>query len=275
MYSIFGDSGFDISFVAVLVFFSLGWVLSVIIKNVSIVDIMWGTGYAIQVFTFYFTHEYNVYSLIVLILVSFHGLRLTIHIAIRNIGHGEDWRYQNFRAKYGGEKHYWWVSFFQVFLLQAVINLGICSSFGLFMMVQGKDILNDWNSAGPNQVIEVVFIIGAILTNIGTWVEAISDLQLYLFKQDPSNKGKLLTTGLWSLCKHPNYFGETLFWWGTYLFSCSVGQYWAIYSPVIITLLIVFVSGVYMLEDPKRVEKYGEEYREYLTKTAKFIPFIW
>ena len=111
---------------------------------------------------------------------------------------------------------------------------------------------------------------------LGSWVEAISDLQLFLFKKNADNKGKLLTTGLWSLSRHPNYFGETLFWWGSYLFSCASQQYWAIYSPVIMTLLIVFVSGVAMLEnDEKRKERYGEDYKEYFEKTAKFIPFIW
>lgn len=280
MYKIFSDSGFDIAFVFMLSFFTLAWIVSVIIKNVSIVDIIWGLGYVAQVFAFYFTHEYNPYSLLLLVLVSFHGLRLSILIGIRNIGHEEDYRYQNFRRKYGGEKHYWWISFFQVFLLQGCINLGVCSSFGLFIRAISRDIYNEPTGLPySREIVEpipVLCIIGAVIMQLGSWVEAISDIHLYIFKKNADNKGKLLTTGLWSLSRHPNYFGETLFWWGSYLFSCASQQYWAIYSPVIMTLLIVFVSGVAMLEnDQKRKEKYGEEFREYFEKTAKFIPFIW
>ena len=82
--------------------------------------------------------------------------------------------------------------------------------------------------------------------------------------------------GTWALCRHPNYFGETVFWWGTYFFSCAVQNYWAIYSPLIMTLLIIFVSGVSLLDDDfLKSEKYGEEYQYYVKNTSKFIPFIW
>lgn len=275
MFKIFGDSGFDIAFVSVLSFFSLNWIISVIIKNVSIVDIIWGLGYAIQLFCFYFTHTYNDFNLVLLILVSFHGLRLAIYIGIRNIGKEEDYRYQNFRRKYGG-KQYWWVSFFQVFLLQGVINLAVCTLFGLFIRYSSFDIYNDdinnRNISSPNIVL---CIIGGIVMHIGTLFESISDFQLALFKSKQENKGKLLTYGLWSLCRHPNYFGETLFWWGGYIYVCSVGLYWTIYCPIIMTLLIIFVSGVAMLEnDESRKQKYQDQI-DYFNKTAKFIPFIW
>jgi len=193
MFKIFGDSGFDVAFVSILSFFSLNWIISVIIKNVSIVDIIWGLGYAIQIFCFYFTHYYNDYNLALLILVSFHGLRLTLFIGVRNIGKDEDYRYQNFRKKYGG-KQYWWVSFFQVFLLQGVINLAVCSQFGLFIRYSSYDIYNDDINKGreissPNIVL---CIIGGIIMHIGTLFESISDFQLALFKNKPENNSSMI-----------------------------------------------------------------------------------
>lgn len=274
MFRIFGDAGFDLAFVILLGVFVLTWLLSVALTNVSIVDSLWGLAYTMQVIIFFFTHEYTWSNLLVLIIVGVHGLRLGIFILIRNWGHGEDIRYQDFRKRFGGP-HYWWVSFFQVFILQWVLNMGACSSFGLFMLKTGKDTLNDEADVMLVKPKLSLMIIGAVIANIGTWIESIADFQLSYFKSKQENKGKLLVTGVWALCKHPNYFGETVFWWGTYLFSCAVGQYWAIYSPVLMTLLIIFVSGVAILENPARKEKYGEEYREYFEKTAKFIPFLW
>ena len=276
MYKIFGDSGFDISFIAILSIFTAFWVISAIIKNVSIVDILWGFAYAVQVFCFYFTHSYNWANLLLTILVALHGLRLFLYIFIRNCGHEEDKRYQAMRAKFGGEKHYWWVSFFQVFMFQAIISMGVGSIWGLAMLKSAKDIISnevDVTLVTPNII---VVIVGAVVTFSGTLLETIADWQLYSHINDPDKRGKLLSSGAWSLCRHPNYFGETVFWWGTYFFNCAVTQYWAIYSPVVMTLLIVFVSGVSLLEDGMRkTEKYGEEYTIYVAKTAKFIPFIW
>lgn len=274
MFKIFGDSGFDLAFVIMLGIFFLFWILSVIIINVSIVDSLWGLAYSAQVIIFLFTHDYTWSNVLVTVIVSIHGLRLGIFIIIRNWGHGEDKRYQDFRRRFGGP-HYWWVSLFQVFILQWVLNMGVCSSFGLFMLKTAKDRINNEADVDLVKPKLALMIIGASIAFLGTVLESVADFQLSYFKSNPENKGKLLTTGAWALCKHPNYFGETVFWWGTYLFSCAVGQYWAIYSPVLITLLIIFVSGVAILEDPERKQRYGEENREYFEKTAKFIPFIW
>ena len=275
MFKIFGDSGIDLAFVIIFSLFTLLWALSVCITNVSIVDMAWGAAYTIQVFIYYFCHEYNWQNLLVLILVGLHGARLAIFITYRNAGHGEDPRYQDFRRRMGGDKHYWWVSFFQVFVLQAVINLGVGSVWGLFILRTSLDRIHNKHQVTPVEPITALMIIGAIITFAGTLMESIADFELYNHKNDPEMRGKLLTTGTWSLCRHPNYFGETLFWWGTYFWSCAVGQYWAIYGPVVMTLLIVFVSGVAILEDGRRKEKYGEAYEEYVSKTKKFIPFIW
>lgn len=276
MYKIFGDSGIDIAFVALLGLFILFWIISVIVTNVSIVDFVWGFGYLVNVLIFYFTHDYSWGNLVVLLVVGIHGFRLGLYITIRNWGHEEDKRYQNFRRRYGGDKHYWWVSFFQVFVLQWVINYGVCSTFGLFMLKTARDKVQDEYDVEIVEPSVALMVIGIVIAHIGTWIESIADIHLMIFKSNSENKGRLLTTGVWSLCRHPNYFGETLFWWGTYFFSCAVQQYWAIYSPVIMTLLIIYVSGVGLLEDGMtKNDKYGDEYLEYIKSTKKFIPFIW
>ena len=105
------------------------------------------------------------------------------------------------------------------------------------MLKTSKDIVNDRDSVELVKPNVPLVIIGAVIANFGTWYQSIGDFHLCWFKSKPENKGKLLTTGVWSHCRHPNYWGETVFWWGTYLFSCAVGQYWAIYSPVILIIL--------------------------------------
>lgn len=275
MYKIFGDAGIDISFIAVLGLGTLFWILSVCLNDVSIVDILWGYLYTIQVLIFFFSHDYHWGNLVVLLIVGLHGLRLGIFISIRNIGKEEDPRYTNWRHQC--EKHYWWISFFQVFMLQAVISLVVCSSFGLFMLRTSRDRVNnesDVELVTPNIAL---LTIGAVISHIGTWIESIADYQLQSFKTNYENKGKRLMSGTYALCQHPNYFGECVFWWGTYFFSCAVKQYWAVWPPIIMTLLIVFVSGIAKQKEMynKDPDRYGEQYKIYLEKTAKFIPCIW
>ena len=104
MYKIFRDSGFDLGFVIMIGSFTLLWILSIIITNVAIVDIAWGIGYTANVLIFFFCHEWNWANLVVMIVVGLHGLRLGLYILVRNCGHGEDKRYQAFRAKFGGDR---------------------------------------------------------------------------------------------------------------------------------------------------------------------------
>ena len=121
-----------------------------------------------------------------------------------------------------------------------------------------------------------VFYIGILISHIGSWIETIADYTLMKFKSDSKNKGKILTTGVWSLCRHPNYFGETMFWWGTFICNLSLGQWWMFYPCLLFTLLLIFVSGVYLTEKGmKKKESYSDEYKKYLVSTKKFIPFIW
>ncbi len=239
---------------------TLLWIWSVWITNASIVDIFWGAGFVVVNMFYVFHHEkMEPRNILVSVLVLIWGLRLTLYLAYRNIGKGEDYRYQEFRKNYG-EKRYWWFSYFQVFLLQGGLILIV--SLPLFgVHYSGSSVPLFW--------LDYM----AILTwAIGFIFEAGGDFQLYRFKKNQKNKGKVLTTGLWKFTRHPNYFGDTLVWWSYGLFSIAAGGYWQIIGAIFMTLLIVKVSGVALLE--KTLKNTKPKYKEYVEKTNSFFPWF-
>ena len=239
---------------------TLLWIWSVRITNASIVDIFWGAGFVV-VNTFYVFHLEKIEprNLLVSVLVLIWGLRLTMYLAYRNIGKGEDYRYQEFRKNYG-EKRYWWFSYFQVFLLQGVLILII--SLPLFGVHYS-------GSSAPLFWLDYL----AILTwAIGFIFEAGGDYQLYRFKKNQKNKGKVLNTGFWKYTRHPNYFGDALVWWSYGLFSIAAGGYWQVIGAIFMTLLIIKVSGVALLE--KTLHNTKPKYKEYVEKTNSFFPWF-
>jgi steroid 5-alpha reductase family enzyme len=115
--------------------------------------------------------------------------------------------------------------------------------------------------------------IGFLLWLAGFIFEAVGDAQMARFKADPANKGKVMRAGLWAFTRHPNDFGETLMWWGIYAITLSPpGSAWTIISPLLITFLLLKVSGV-TLQEKAMLEK-GPEYREYIKSTSAFIPWF-
>jgi steroid 5-alpha reductase family enzyme len=239
---------------------SLLWLWSVLLKNVSIVDIFWGFGFVIvNAFYAYNTPEINPKTLLLLILVSLWGIRLTLYLALRNIGKGEDFRYQNFRKEYGA-KRYWWFSYFQVFLLQ-----------GALILLVSLPLLGAHFSETSNDLIWLDYI-AILLWLLGFSFEAGGDYQLYQFKKDSSNQGKVLNTGFWKYTRHPNYFGDAAVWWSYALFSIASGGYWQIIGAVIMTLLIIKVSGVALLE--KTLKNTKPKYKEYIENTNSFFPWF-
>lgn len=242
----------------IMIMMSLLWITSVIIKNVSIVDLFWGFGFvAISVFYYISTDGDLLRSNILLALVTIWGLRLSIYLAWRNAGKGEDFRYQKFRKDYG-EKRYWWVSFFQTFLLQGVL-MWLISAPLLAAMFYGKSHPFGW----PDIMAVAVWLIGFSF-------EAGGDFQLARFKNNPGNKGKVLDTGFWKYTRHPNYFGDAAVWWAYGLFSLATFSFLPVLGSVLMTLLIIKVSGVAMLEKTLKNDK--PEYMEYIRKTSAFIP---
>jgi len=239
---------------------TLLWIWSIIIRNVSIVDIFWGFGFVVvNAFYVFSSGELNPRKMLILALVSVWGLRLAGYLAIRNIGKGEDFRYQEFRRKYGAER-YWWFSYFQTFLLQ-----------GVLMMIVSLPLLGI--SMGPRSGdLNLLDYFGIFIWLIGFAFEAGGDFQLSRFKGDPNNKGKVLNTGFWKYTRHPNYFGDTAVWWAYALFSIAAGSYWQIIGSVVMTLLIIKVSGVALIE--KTLNESKPQYREYIQKTSSFFPWF-
>ena len=126
-------------------------------------------------------------------------------------------------------------------------------------------------SFGFPAILTPMDLIGALIWGFGLLFESIADLQLTRFKQNKANKGGILTTGLWKFSRHPNYFGETVVWWGIYLVALAAGAWWTIFSPILMTWLLVRVSGVAMLE---RTMRNKPSYEEYMKKTSAFFPWL-
>jgi steroid 5-alpha reductase family enzyme len=254
---------FEIYFWGLLIvisFFLIIWAVSLRLKNASIVDIFWGIGFVLlNAFYFVETGDFTTRKMIILVLVTLWGLRLSIHIFLRNRGKGEDFRYQNFRKHYG-EKRYWWVSCFQVFLLQGV----------LVWLISVPLLAVHYYSAGNE--LEILDYLSIFIWLIGFTYEAGGDFQLAKFKSNPANKGKVLQTGFWKYTRHPNYFGDAAVWWSYGLFSIASGSYLPLLGPIIMTYLIVKVSGVSLLE--KSLKNSKPQYAEYENRTSAFLPWF-
>lgn len=247
-------------FAVIMILMTSVWIASVILKNASIVDPFWGLGFVV-VAAFYFLQvdEISARSVLLMILVAIWGLRLSIYLFRRNWGKGEDFRYKEFRKNFG-EQRYWWFSFFQVFLLQGFL-LWLISAPLLGAMHFG---------AGGN--LNLFDLFAVILWVIGFAFEAGGDFQLSRFKANPANKGKVLDKGFWKYTRHPNYFGDSAVWWGYGLFSIAAGCYLAVLGSILMTALIIKVSGVALLERSLKGKK--PEYSEYIRKTSAFIPWF-
>jgi steroid 5-alpha reductase family enzyme len=246
--------------VAIMSMMTILWLVSIAIKNVSIVDLFWGFGFVLtSIFYFLKTDGYEPRKIILTVLATAWGLRLSIYLAWRNIGKGEDFRYKEFRRKYG-ENRYWWVSFFQTFLLQ-----------GVLMWLISAPLLGAQFYAQNNQLGFFDFA-GITLWVIGFSFEAGGDFQLAVFKADSYNKGKVLDTGFWRYTRHPNYFGDACVWWGYGLFCIAAGSFIAVLGSILMTALIIKVSGVALLE--KSLKDTKPQYREYIEKTSSFLPWF-
>ena len=234
------------------------WAISVRLRDASIVDVFWGLAFVISAWYAYYQTPGGDPSRkgLLVALVTIWGLRLSIYLLWRNWGRGEDPRYQAFRHRYGPER-YWWVSFFQTFLLQGVLAW-IISAPLLGGQIQGG-------------ALNVFDYLALVIWAIGFVFEAGSDLQLARFKADPANDGQLLTTGFWRYSRHPNYFGDAASWWGYGLLSLAAGSYLPALGALVMTYLIIRVSGVTLLEGSLTKNKPG--YAAYARHTSAFIPW--
>lgn len=242
----------------VMIPLTLAWLWSVKITNASIVDICWGMCFVALTWWYFSQAQGDAQRrLIISSLVTIWGLRLSIYIGWRNWGKPEDYRYVEFRQRYGAER-YWWFSFFQVFLLQGGLALLIS------LTLLGAQIgAKSWNWLD-------YLAIGVWL--IGFSFEAIGDWQMARFKANPANKGHVMRSGLWRYTRHPNYFGDSAVWWGYALFSIAAGSYWQIIGALLMTWLIIRISGVLLLE--RTMVKTKPQYADYIAKTSTFLPWF-
>lgn len=233
------------------------WLASVALRDVSIVDVFWGLGFVIiAVATFFLTGEVTSRKLLLLALTAAWGLRLSIYLGLRKFGAPEDHRYRAMREKIG--PRFWIVSLLLVFGLQGIIMNVVALPL---LVGQLDDSPLNWLSA-----------VGCAVWSIGFVFETVGDWQLARFKADPRNQGQVLDRGLWRYTRHPNYFGDFMVWWGIYLASLGAGfAWWTIIGPMLMSFLLLRVSGVTLLESALRQRKGG--YADYAARTSSFFPW--
>jgi steroid 5-alpha reductase family enzyme len=231
------------------------WLLSLPLKNASIVDSFWPLFFVIGAAIYALSPEVDgERTALIAALLLVWAVRLSTHIALRNRGHGEDRRYRAIRAR--NQPHYEIKSLFYVFSLQAVLAWII--ALPLFVALSAQAAIG-WLDA-----------VGIALWLAGFAFEAIGDWQLARFKADAGNAGRIMDRGLWRYTRHPNYFGESLIWWGFWLIAASAGHVWTLVSPLLITYLLLRVSGVTLLE--KDLQQRRPDYAAYMHRTNAFIP---
>ena len=233
------------------------WSVSLLRRDASIVDIVWGLGFVLVAWAAKFvTGASGAGNWLLLLMVTVWGLRLAAYLAKRNLGKGEDFRYKAMRRKHG--ERFAIVSLYTVFGLQGAL---------MFLVSLPVTMGQRDTSAGAGFVVFLGFVVWAI----GIYFEAVGDAQLARFKRDPRNEGQIMDQGLWALTRHPNYFGDALVWWGLAIVGSSQGAgVWAFLGAGVMTVLLVRVSGAAMLDRLLAKRKPG--YAEYMARTSGFIP---
>jgi len=233
----------------------VGWLESLKTNLVSGVDSLWSLMFfLITLACFMNAGMSNDRPLLVLVLVTIWAFRLSLFIAIRSKGEGEDHRYETIRQN--NQPGFRIKSLYIVFGFQALLAWLI--SLPLAVAMDGGSEMG-WLDA-----------LALVLWLTGMFFEVVGDEQLKRFKENPANQGRVLDTGLWSLTRHPNYFGECLIWWCYFLFATATGGWWTILSPVLMTFLLLRVSGVALLE--KDISMRRPAYASYIKRTNAFLP---
>ena len=241
--------------VIILIAGFLTWLLSIAKRDVSIVDSLWAPMFLLAAVA-YLSHlaDPSARALIVVALVGLWALRLTSYITWRNWGEAEDVCYQAIRER--NQPGFTFKSLYLVFGLQGVIAWIVSLPLLAAILSDAPLGVFDW--------------IGIGLWVIGMAFEALGDWQLARFKANPENRGKVLDSGLWRYSRHPNYFGNACIWWGLFLIAFSAGGWWSLISPILMTFLLLKVSGVALLEQD--IGERRPAYKDYVRRTNAFIP---
>jgi steroid 5-alpha reductase family enzyme len=231
------------------------WLCSLYRQNVTIVDSLWSLLFMLAAFTYALgAGAVGSRAVLVLSLVTTWALRLSIYIAWRNWGCGEDRRYLAIRAR--NQPRFELKSLYLIFGLQALLAWII--SIPLLGAILGPASMG------------ILDVAGAALWLVGIIFEAGGDLQLLRFKANPANHGKVMNHGFWRFTRHPNYFGDFCVWWGLYLIAVAAGAWWSIVGPLAMSLLLMRVSGVPLLE--KDIRERRPTYADYVQHTNAFFP---
>ena len=240
--------------IAVFAYMAVWFFFGLLRKRNDVADEAWGLGFIfISYLSLVYSNSFGILNLVVAMLVTLWGLRLFYHISTRHKGKPEDNRYQEFRESW--DKYFLLKSFFIVYLFQGFLMLLVSAPIVL-LSLQPRSISG-------------LAILGIFIWAIGYIFEVTADAQLRRFMGHPGNKGKLMTNGLWRYSRHPNYFGEVLIWWGIFVISLSTGSWLGVFGPITITYLLVFVSGIPMLEKHYSGRPDWEEYKK---KTSALLP---
>jgi steroid 5-alpha reductase family enzyme len=247
---------FGFSALAIVVLMFGMWVLSVVLSDVSIVDLVWGLAFVIVAHVARAVGDPNARVDLLTALVTVWGLRLSGYLLWRNWGTGEDKRYVAMRKRFGDK--YWWFSLIQTFGLQGALVLIV--SLPVQLTAAGDDVALGW-----------VAWLGAAVWLVGFTFETVGDAQLARFKAKPENEGQVMDRGLWRYTRHPNYFGDFTVWWGLFLVSLAAGGWWGIIGPIVMSVFLLRVSGVTMLE--RTITKRRPGYADYIARTSTFFPW--
>ena len=235
----------------------IGWLMSLPRNNVNAVDSLWSVFFLAAALAVISTNSVlSDKNLLVFCLIAIWSIRLSAYLTYRNWGKDEDRRYAAIRTKYNPGFRF--KSFFIIYLFQAVlasvIFMGLAPGLSEPMALRWFDI------------IAVSIAIAGIL------YESVADWQLLNFKMKAKHSQAVMKTGLWGLSRHPNYFGEFLYWWGMFLIIISSENVWVVLSPLIMTFLLLKVSGVSLME--KDIDNRRPEYAQYMRNTPAFFPKI-
>jgi steroid 5-alpha reductase family enzyme len=235
------------------------WLLSVARRDASIVDPFWGIGFILVAWIALGSAMESrelARSWLLVILTTIWGLRLSLYLLWRNLGHGEDRRYRAMREHHGAR--FWWVSLLTVFWLQGVVLWFVSLPIQVSLITASTKPLG-W-----------LDLVGAGLWGVGLFFEAVADFQMARFQANPQNVDRVMDRGLWRYTRHPNYFGDFCVWWGLYLIAAAGGAGWTILSPSLMSLLLLKVSGVTLLE--RTIASRRPDYADYQRHTNAFFP---
>jgi steroid 5-alpha reductase family enzyme len=234
------------------------WIIGSIRNDVSLVDPFWGTGFLVVAWvTAVNALSLQAEQLLIVTMTTIWGMRLSLYLIWRNWGHAEDRRYAAMRAYHG--KRFWLVSLGTVFFLQGLIMWIV--SMPIQIAISNPQMpSNPW-----------LTLMGITLWMVGLFFETVGDLQLARFKANSENANRVMNQGLWRYTRHPNYFGDFCVWWGLYLVCAALGAWWTVFSPLLMSFLLLRVSGVTLLEQTITTRR--PDYAEYQSRTSAFFPW--